>query len=117
MAVAPKSEPRGVPRTLALELARVTERAAIAAARLRGKGDEKETRLAERIEIGLFTAEPGRGAFDRKDVIRMERQPIRSGRQVLTFVTDRKPTHAGIDPYNFYIDRNSDDNVSNVTAS
>ncbi len=41
MAVAPKSEPRGVPRTLALELARVTERAAIAAARLRGKGDEK----------------------------------------------------------------------------
>lgn len=41
MAEAPKSAPRGVPRTLALELARVTERAAIAAARLRGKGDEK----------------------------------------------------------------------------
>jgi ABC-2 type transport system permease protein len=29
----------------------------------------------------------------------------------LRFVTDRKPTHAGIDPYNFYIDRNSADNV------
>ncbi len=74
-------------------------------------GKETETRLAERIEVGLFTAEPGRGAFNRQDVIRMERQPIRSGRQVLKFVTDRKPTHAGVDPYNFYIDRDSADNV------
>ena len=34
MEEAPKPASRGVPRTLALELARVTERAAIAAARL-----------------------------------------------------------------------------------
>jgi aminopeptidase N len=76
-----------------------------------GKGAEAETPLAERIEIGLFTAEPGRDAFDASHVIQLERHPIRSGRQVLRFVTDRKPTHAGIDPYNFYIDRNSADNV------
>jgi hypothetical protein len=25
-------------------------------------------------------------------------------------VTDRKPTHAGIDPYDYYIDRTSGDN-------
>ncbi|HEX8443297.1 MAG TPA: M1 family aminopeptidase [Allosphingosinicella sp.] len=80
-----------------------------------GKGVEKEARLAEPIEIGLFTAEPGRGAFDAKNVIRMERQPIRSGNQVLKFVTDRKPTHAGVDPYNFYVDRNSADNVGAVS--
>jgi aminopeptidase N len=80
-----------------------------------GKGVEKEAPLAEPIEIGLFTAEPGRGAFDKSNVIRMERQPIRSGRQVLRFVTDKKPTHAGVDPYNFYIDRNSADNVGAVT--
>ena len=41
----------------------------------------------------------------------MERRPIRSGRQVLRFVTPRKPTYAGVDPYNFYVDRNSADNV------
>ncbi|HEX2077292.1 MAG TPA: M1 family aminopeptidase [Longimicrobium sp.] len=76
-----------------------------------GKGAETETPLAERIEIGLFTAEPGRDAFDASRVVLLERHPIRSGRQVLRFVTDRKPTHAGIDPYNFYIDRNSADNV------
>ena len=76
-----------------------------------GKGVEKEAPLADSIAIGLFTAEPGRGSFDRKNVILMERQPVKSGKQVFRFVTDRKPTHAGVDPYNFYIDRNSNDNV------
>ena len=79
-----------------------------------GDGTETETPLDERIEIGLFTAEPGRDVFDAADVVLMERRPIRSGRQVLRFVTDRKPTYAGIDPYNFYIDRNSADNVQPV---
>ncbi len=74
-------------------------------------GTDTETPLTERIEVGLFTAEPGRDAFDAKNVIVLERRPLRSGTQVLTFVTDRKPTHAGVDPYNFYIDRNSADNV------
>ena len=76
-----------------------------------GRGGEAETTLGERIEVGLFTAEPGRDAFDAKHVIVMERRPVRSGVQVLRFVTDRRPTHAGIDPYNYYIDRNSYDNV------
>ncbi|MDB5720872.1 MAG: hypothetical protein JWP15_1490 [Alphaproteobacteria bacterium] len=79
-----------------------------------GKGNEKEAPLSDRIEIGLFTAEPGHGKFDRSNVIRMERLPVKSGKQVFRFVADRKPTNAGIDPYNFYIDRNSDDNVAKV---
>jgi hypothetical protein len=79
------------------------------------KGAETETRLAEPIEVGLFTAEPGLSAFDRKNVIMMRQQPIRSGRQVLKFVVDKKPTHIGVDPYNFYIDRNSEDNVTAVS--
>ncbi|HEX7239908.1 MAG TPA: M1 family aminopeptidase, partial [Longimicrobiaceae bacterium] len=75
------------------------------------RGAETETTLAERIEVGLFTEHPGSDAFGAKHVIVMERRPIRSGAQVLRFVTDRRPTHAGIDPYNYYIDRNSGDNV------
>jgi ABC-2 type transport system permease protein len=74
-------------------------------------GAETEALLDERIEVGLFTAEPGRDAFDSSHVILMERHPIRSGQQVLKFVTERKPSYAGVDPYNFYIDRNSADNV------
>jgi len=76
-----------------------------------GRGGETEAPLAERIEIGLFTAEPGRDAFAARNVVLLERRAIRSGPQVLRFVTDRRPTYAGIDPYNLYIDRNSADNV------
>jgi len=74
-------------------------------------GAEIESPITERIEIGLFTAEPGRDEFDSLDVVLLERRPVRSGQQVMKFVTDRKPTYAGIDPYNLYIDRNSADNV------
>jgi hypothetical protein len=44
----------------------------------------------------------------------MERRPIRSGAQVLRFVTEARPTFAGVDPYNLYIDRSSGDNVAPV---
>ncbi|HET7281714.1 MAG TPA: M1 family aminopeptidase [Sphingomicrobium sp.] len=82
-----------------------------------GKGVETPTRLAEPIEIGLFTARPGLGAFSSKDVIMMELRPIVSGTQQIVVHTAKKPTFAGVDPYNYYVDRNSDDNVKEVTAS
>lgn len=76
-----------------------------------GKGKETPARLAENIEIGLFTARPGQGAFGRSNVLMMERRPLRDGNQVITVVSKDKPAFAGVDPYNTYIDRNSDDNV------
>ena len=76
------------------------------------RGAETETRIAENIEVGLFTAMPGHGAFDRSNVVLIERRLLRSGRQQIRLIADRRPTHAGVDPYNFYIDRNSDDNVA-----
>lgn len=79
-----------------------------------GQAVETETPLAERIEVGLFTAEPGRDAFNQSHVLLMERQPIQSGRQVLKFVSDRKPLYAGVDPYNYYIDRDAANNLSAV---
>lgn len=79
-----------------------------------GQAVETEAPLAERIEVGLFTAEPGRDAFNQSHVLTMERQPIRSGRQVLKFVSDRKPLYAGVDPYNYYIDRDARNNLSAV---
>jgi hypothetical protein len=81
-----------------------------------GKGNETRAPLDEPIEIGLFTARPGLGAFSSKDVLVMGLQPIHSGEQTVTLHTKAKPTFAGVDPYNFYVDRNSDDNVNGVTA-
>jgi hypothetical protein len=77
-------------------------------------GTESETPLGEHIELGLFALEPGSPGFTRRHVIWMGRVPIRSGKQVLRFVTGRKPGHAGIDPYSFYIDRSHSDNVAPV---
>jgi ABC-2 type transport system permease protein len=81
-----------------------------------GKGNETRTALNEPIEIGLFTARPGLGAFSSKDVVVMNRRPIHSGVQKMTIHSKAKPSFAGVDPYNFYIDRNSDDNVKDVSA-
>ncbi|MBU7581139.1 MAG: aminopeptidase, partial [Porphyrobacter sp.] len=76
-----------------------------------GKGVETPAKLAESIEVGAFTQRPGTGAFDKADVLAMQRTPLRSGGQVVEVVTAKKPAFVGVDPYNFYIDRNSDDNV------
>lgn len=79
-----------------------------------GKGKETEAPLNETLDVGLFTAMPGDKAFGSKDVITMVRRPIRSGTQTLTFTVDKAPKYAGVDPYNYLIDRNSDDNVGKV---
>ncbi len=47
----------------------------------------------------------------------MAREALRSGVQKITLHSKVKPTFAGVDPYNYYVDRNSDDNVGDVTAS
>jgi len=81
-----------------------------------GKGVEKPAPLADDIDVGLFDQRPGLGEFARQDVILMERRPIRTGAQQVRIVTKRKPAFAGVDPYNKYVDRNSDDNVVPVTG-
>ncbi|TRD11836.1 M1 family metallopeptidase [Erythrobacter insulae] len=76
-----------------------------------GEGKETEAKLSDIIEIGVFTDRPGGDAFASENVILMERRPVKSGEQTITVVTDRKPQWVGIDPYNKYVDRNSDDNL------
>ncbi|MEA1071587.1 ABC transporter permease/M1 family aminopeptidase [Sphingomonas sp. LY160] len=82
-----------------------------------GKGGERKAALSEPVEVGLFTARPGLGTFKAKDVILIRREPLRSGSQKLTLLSKVRPTFAGVDPYNFYVDKNSDDNVSAIGAN
>lgn len=79
-----------------------------------GKGNESAAVLSDQIEIGAFTARPGLGKFDRSDVLLMDRHAIKSGKQQVRIVTANRPAFVGIDPYNKYIDRNSDDNLFNL---
>lgn len=76
-----------------------------------GRGVETEAPMTEMIDIGAFTAEPGKKGFTAKDVLMLRRMPVHSGVQTVRFVTDKAPAFAGLDPYNKLIDRNSDDNL------
>lgn len=80
-----------------------------------GQGKETAAPLSDVIDIGLFTARPGQGAFSKKDVLVLERRPVKSGTQQIRVITKDKPAFAGVDPYTKYVDRNSDDNVIAVT--
>ena len=81
-----------------------------------GKGIETEAPLDEPFDLGVFTAEPGKAGFRADSVLVMERRPIHTGKQTVTFVVDKLPSHAGVDPYNKRIDRNSDDNLTKIEA-
>lgn len=90
-----------------------------------GQGVETEAPIAEPMEIGVFTAEPGRGAFSSENVVLRERRPIVSGEQTITLTGLRVPKSkgaapslwVGVDPYNMRIDRNSSDNVIKAKAA
>ena len=47
----------------------------------------------------------------------MGRERLHDGSQRITLKSKAQPAFAGVDPYNFYVDRNSDDNVKDVIAS
>jgi ABC-type transport system involved in multi-copper enzyme maturation permease subunit len=79
-----------------------------------GQGRETDAALDEAFDIGLFTVEPGTRDFDQADVLMFERRAVRSGEQSLQLITDREPFYAGVDPYNKRVDRNSEDNVSEI---
>ncbi len=80
-----------------------------------GKGNERQAKFNEQVDIGVFTARPGDLGFGRENVVSMQRLPIRSGEQQIRIVTKRKPVYAAIDPYLNFIDRDSNDNVVQVS--
>ena len=83
-----------------------------------GQGKETEAPLTgETVDVGVFTAEPGKKDFSAKDVLSMQRLAVKSGTQIYTVTVAKKPLYAGVDPYNKRIDRNSGDNDIKITAS
>ncbi|HEY5046554.1 MAG TPA: M1 family aminopeptidase [Rhizomicrobium sp.] len=82
-----------------------------------GKGKERETAMNEAVPVGAFLVEPGKQGFDRSKILSLRDAQIGSGRQTLHLIVNRAPAFAGIDPYNEWIDRNSDDNVMSASAA
>jgi hypothetical protein len=69
------------------------------------------------VDIGAFSVNPSAADYDKSKILFFQREPVHSGKQVLHFITAEKPKFAGMDPYNEWIDRNSDDNIVSATAA
>ncbi|MBB5065378.1 M1 family aminopeptidase [Granulicella mallensis] len=74
-----------------------------------GNGVETSASLNDLIDVGVFSGKKGE---EKPLSVRKER--ITGGRQTFEFLVDEPPTRAGIDPYNKLIDRNLDDNSTDI---
>jgi aminopeptidase N len=81
-----------------------------------GRGKQREVAMNEMVPVGAFLVEPGKKGFDSSKVLSFQNAAIHSGTQTIHLVVDRVPAFAGVDPYNEWIDRNSEDNVTGTSA-
>jgi ABC-2 type transport system permease protein len=79
-----------------------------------GSGKETEATMNEMVEVGVFSAKPGARDFDASKVLLLHDVPVHGPPMPVTVVVDGRPKWVGIDPYNKRIDRNSDDNLTQV---
>jgi len=66
------------------------------------------------VDIGLFTKSPAEEGYGADHVLLLEKRRVAPGKSMIEIITDKKPTFAGIDPYNKLVDRNSNDNLAEV---
>jgi aminopeptidase N len=81
-----------------------------------GAGKETEAPMNESVEVGVFSAKPGDAGFGAANVLLLRKVPLHGPPMPVTVEVDSRPTWVGIDPYNKRIDRNSDDNLTQVDA-
>ena len=79
-----------------------------------GHGKQTPAPMNETVDIGLFTADPGKAGFAPSKVVQLTPMQMTTGTRVIHLIAARRPSFAGIDPYNKLIDRNGDDNVVSV---
>lgn len=79
-----------------------------------GAGKETEAPMNEQVEVGVFAAKPGDKGFGPSDVLLLHKVPVHGPPMPVTVVVDSRPMWVGIDPYNKRIDRNTDDNLTQV---
>ncbi len=81
------------------------------------KGNETPKPFDIPVDIGFFTTDPNDIDYRESDVLMLKKYMIADAHSTIEIILDKKPTYAGIDPYNKLIDRNSDDNIGKVNAN
>jgi ABC-2 type transport system permease protein len=75
-------------------------------------GKETAVPIADYVDIGIFTKSDGKINLGKPLVYK--RMKITKKENTFAFITDEEPYQAGIDPYNYLIDRIPDDNLKTV---
>ncbi|WP_109485478.1 M1 family aminopeptidase [Occallatibacter savannae] len=75
-----------------------------------GSGNETPMKVNDLVDIGVFT-----GSKDEEKPLYLQKQWVHDGKQTFEVVVDKMPSRAGIDPLNKLIDRNGDDNETDVS--
>jgi aminopeptidase N len=74
-----------------------------------GQGNESPMPLKDLIEVGVFS-----GTKEHLKELHLEKVWISKESETFEFVVNEKPSFAGIDPYNKLIDREPEDNLTEV---
>jgi len=75
-----------------------------------GKGVETEQKLAQMIDIGLFSEDPNE-VENKEQVLYLAKHALVSGDNTIVLTVKEKPAYVGIDPFIKLIDRDSKDNI------
>lgn len=78
-------------------------------------GQETKVPFADYIDIGVLSA-PKRGPYSERQLY-LAKHLVRPGKNTYTVTVDEEPAKAGIDIYNKLIDRDSDDNLKDVSKA
>ena len=69
--------------------------------------------MRDLVEVGVFAERAGNpNALG--DTLYLKHHRLTSGKQTITVIVPRRPTHAGVDPLGKFIERERDDNVASV---
>ncbi len=80
-----------------------------------GKGKDTAVPLRDPVEIGIF-ARPKGGKEADETVLYLARHALAETESTLEIIVDDEPYDAGIDPYNKWIDRDSEDNRKRISV-
>ena len=75
-------------------------------------GKETSIPVSDYIDLGIFG--PSEDNDNTGKVLLMKRMKITQKDNTFTFTLNEKPSQAGIDPYNYLIDRMPEDNLKTV---
>lgn len=73
-------------------------------------GVENEVPMHDRVEVGVFA-----GDREHPEILYMDKHILGGATETVTVVVDQEPVFAGVDPWHKLIDRDSDDNLVNVS--